>query len=92
MVTIPQFRSTLDGLVKIVKYDRLKIDSSINETTLKIGPTTCNLERIAYHKSSSPVPICPWHWVFIERNDRFPFKRAHARCNCPTCLAKTVYN
>lgn len=39
-----------------------------------------------------PVPICPWHWNIITRNDRFPFKRASAVCNCAHCQARTIYD
>jgi hypothetical protein len=30
--------------------------------------------------------FCPWHYSLFERNDRFPFMRVSAVCNCKKCL------
>ncbi len=60
------------------------------QTGLKIGSRECNLERLS--KSKPLVSICPWHWILVDREDRFPFKRANAKCNCENCQAKTIYD
>lgn len=28
----------------------------------------------------------------MDREDKFPFKRANAQCNCENCQAKTIYD
>ena len=30
--------------------------------------------------------------MLVEREDRFPFKRVNAQCNCEECQAKTIYD
>lgn len=91
MMTIPDFRIVLDSSVKIIKSETVEPGKKMNES-FKIGTTSCNLERIAYGRSNSPIPVCPWHWVITEREDKYPFKRANARCNCVDCQAKTIYD
>ena len=59
---------------------------------MKIGSQDCSLERLAVSKSKTLVTICPWHWVLVDRDDKFPFKRANAKCNCQNCQAKTIFD
>lgn len=88
MIIIPEFRSFLQEKFKIINrnYD-LNGDEFI-----EMGSTSCHLEQIAFSSPKKTAPVCPWHWVLIEREDLYPFVRANAKCNCNNCLAKTVYD
>ena len=85
---IPEYRNKIDNPIPIIRHD---IDKAKNSSFF-IGQQICNLESIAYTSFRGPIPICPWHWTLIEREDRFPFKRANAQCNCQNCQAKTIYD
>ena len=38
------------------------------------------------------LSICPWHWIDIRRDDRFPYLRSFAECDCSNCMASTTYD
>ncbi len=50
----------LDGYVKVIKSKQITNHSATSSATkitaFKIGTTSCNLERISYMKSNTPVP------------------------------------
>ncbi len=49
----------LDGYVKVIKSKQITNHSATSATKItafKIGTTSCNLERISYMKSNTPVP------------------------------------
>ena len=49
----------LDGSVKVIKSKQItnhSANSVTKATAFKIGTTSCNLERISYMKSNTPVP------------------------------------
>lgn len=93
MMTIPEYRIVLEGSVKIIKNESPGINQKVGTNQAsKIGTTSCNLEQIAHRKSNEPIPVCPWHWVITERESKYPFKRANAKCNCENCQAKTIYD
>lgn len=60
----------------------------------KIGTKKCRKLKteIEMENIGVPIPICPWHWNIITREDRFPFKISNAVCNCLNCQAKTIYD
>ena len=52
------------------------------------GSAECDIAKLSTHFDQ--VPMCPWHYNLIERNDRYPFKRTTAVCNCKSkCLANS---
>jgi hypothetical protein len=87
MMIIPEFREIIEKPLNIIKHNQTDRAKGI-----KIGEQNCNHESIAYTSFRGPIPICPWHWTLIEREDKFPFKRANAQCNCQSCQAKTIYD
>lgn len=38
------------------------------------------------------LSICPWHWIDVHREDRFPYIRSFAECDCSNCMASTTYD
>ena len=89
MMMVPELRRLIENQIGILKFVPFKQSN----VSLVVGVQTCNLEIIAHSSvTKEPVSICPWHWQIVERNDRYPFKRANAKCNCKDCQAKTVYD
>ncbi len=86
VMLVPELLNKIDNPLHIIKNEK------VNNSSYFIGEKICNLESIAYTSSRLPIPICPWHWILVEREDKFPFKRANAQCNCQDCLAKTIYD
>ena len=86
---IPEFRSIIERPLDIIKHE-----SASNEVIkgIRVGFQRCSLESIALISMRSPIPICPWHWIMLEREDTFPFKRFNAYCNCQACQAMTAYD
>lgn len=82
-INIPEMRITFEDTIKIVKLNE-------GNQAYAIGSTLCNLENYSILNVSSP--ICPWHWAITKREDRYPFRRAFAKCNCKSCQAKTIYD
>lgn len=87
---IPENRNLFQHTIPILafKAGHNRKHSNITST----GSIACSLEKIAYEKNTLPVPVCPWHWLTAIRDDRFPFKRSNAKCNCANCQAKTIYD
>lgn len=107
LMIVPEMRHYFGNLVPTIDLNSNQhIDNKVtknndsnnhNQTRNKyhkieeFGNRECSLEKLAYqHKI--PVPVCPWHWMYIERKDRYPFKRPNAKCNCVNCQAKTIYD
>ena len=71
------------------KIDIIKFNSSTayDNSFQVIGNTRCwvNKYEIMYF-------VCPWHYVFAEREEMFPSTRAFAKCNCDTCNARTQFD
>lgn len=89
LMTIPEFRQAFESSIKVLKYNPNK---KINPAESTIGSTSCRLEKITNSRTFNPVPVCSWHWVINERMDKYPFRRALARCNCVDCQAKTKFD
>lgn len=87
MMTIKELRLTFQDSFTIIKYDANLLNKTNN---IKFGSQSCNLETIAQIDLS--VPVCPWHWEIIQREDKYPFKRPIVRCNCDNCQAKTIFD
>lgn len=88
---IPEVRSVFDSLVQVLK-PRTEHYVKRQPNITVAGSWSCSLERVAYERPKVPVAVCPWRWLIIVRDDRFPFKRANAKCNCVNCQAKTIYD
>ncbi len=93
-MSIPELRNTFN--IKIVNTNEIhdQQEDNINPTIhKKHGSEVCNLEILAGNALlNTPVPICPWHWLIAKREDRFPFQRPMAKCNCQKCNAKTIFD
>lgn len=86
MVIIPDFKTLFETSIRISYFNEShnkKVES------LKIGSINCNLDQLEHLESLS---VCSWHWIISERENIFPFFRAHAICNCANCQAKTIYD
>jgi hypothetical protein len=65
----------------------LNSSSTINKQTItgSYGFKECKLRT--YKILNNTMPLCPWHYVIIERANKFPHTRANAVCNCKeSCL------
>lgn len=81
--SIPGYQEKLKE--KIVKY---LPDST--RVVRKYGFEACELKNP--NVNSRKAQICPWHYELSIRDDRYPFMRLNAVCNCKNCLAKTVFD
>ena len=88
MMSIPELRKLHSNYVKILKYNTNPSLPVSNSS--KYGLDHCDLVKMA--EFSNVVSICPWHWSNIERQERFPFKRYVAICNCKHCQANTIFD
>lgn len=89
-MTVPEFRHQFEDTIKISKYNA---EEHANTTDQKrIGSTSCILEKLTNSHSRISVPVCSWHWVMTEREDKYPFQRPNAICNCKECQANTIYD
>lgn len=89
MMMVPDFRRIIKNRIGVLKFEPFKQ----NNISGIVGVQSCNLEMVAYATVGiEPVSICPWHWLVVERQDQYPFKRANAKCNCRDCQAKTIYD
>lgn len=87
MMLIPEFRFIYQNYFKIYTNDELR-----NDNLIRLGSTSCDLETLSIDMINNSVSICPWHWLIDTREDRYPFKRPLAKCNCNNCQAKTIYD
>jgi len=46
----------------------------------------------SFPEKQESVTICPWHWLIIERKNRYPFTVPTAVCNCQKCNAHTIFD
>ena len=90
LMTIPEFRLVFESSIKILKYDSDKVQE--DQIHGIIGSTSCKLEKITNSKIPTAMPVCSWHWIMIDRVDKYPFRRALAKCNCIDCQAKTIFD
>ena len=90
MMIVPEFRTMIDNPILLLNYDQDNV--KVNPKSTIIGTKSCSLVEIAYLKPKEPARICPWHWIMAEREDKYPFTRANAKCNCQNCLSKTIYD
>ncbi len=70
----------------------LEIPTQNNVTFDKFGTKKCNLELLAQISLDKRVSVCPWHWVIINREERYPFELPIAECSCVKCQARTLYD
>lgn len=89
MISIPQLRITFHDMITILDGEK---DFESTRRFIILGSTGCNLEDIANEQANISVSVCPWHWEVFQREDRYPFRRPIARCNCKLCQAKTIYD
>lgn len=71
------------------KYERflLKPSELVNNinTTGTLGDTSCTQgEQTVWYPYE--IAVCPYHFVDIVRDDRYPFNIKHAVCNCKNCI------
>ena len=79
-IMIPELRPTIEKTFKIVKSNYKQ-----DEEPFRIGVSSCQLTKF---EERSTVPLCPWHWLIVERDHLYPFNRAQAKCNCKECKTK----
>ncbi len=89
-MAIDEFRTSFS--FRILKNSFEKKSGNFFENIKKHGVDMCDLESVANQNTEKIVSICPWHWVIIKREDRYPFQLPIARCNCVHCLAKTSFD
>lgn len=89
---LPDLRYSITNPLSVIKYDPRKEAIKNNHTLKNIGSQSCSLEKLAVITPKLPVPVCPWHWKLVEREDKYPFKRANAICNCENCQANTIFD
>jgi len=69
----------LKGILKNITV----IDDNVNlDNGLVYGSTDCNTKM---RNSQNTLTICPWHYVTIYREDRYPKLKSYAKCNCAQC-------
>jgi hypothetical protein len=85
-MAIEEFR--LSFSFKIMKNN---YEEKVNKVK-KHGVDICDLESVANQNTDKIVSICPWYWLIIRREDRFPFQLPIAKCNCVNCQAKTPFD
>ena len=89
IMSVPELRIIFENIIKVIKNN---VDSLDSTGSIKIGTTSCMLEQFSLNRLNTSVPVCPWHWVIMKREDKYPFKRASVKCNCLSCQAKTIYD
>lgn len=63
------------------------VSVSSNDLQHVIGDKGCSrLDQTRWDPSSNDTPLCPHHYVQVNRTDRYPFKVLYAVCNCPNCI------
>lgn len=50
------------------------------------GSRECDVLSRNLTEKLNELAICPWHYVYHQRTDRYPFRTLQAACNCQTCL------
>lgn len=90
--SIPEIQDKLNE--KIIKYN-----PNSGSVVRKYGTESCELLSLLRsddtsnkNKEYKSVQVCPWHYVLSTREDRYPYMRVNAVCNCKNCLAKTVFD
>lgn len=75
MLNIPVLKDIIKNITII--NDNVNLNSG-----LIYGSTECqpNLRN-----SQNALTICPWHYVTIYREDRYPKLKSYAKCNCKSC-------
>lgn len=90
LMIVPEFSTFYDGVFNIVSIDAR--DFNEKNSVFRSGSKKCSLEEFAFESANKTGLVCPWHWLVIKRENRYPFNRAIAKCNCENCQAKTVYD
>jgi hypothetical protein len=50
------------------------------------GSRECDVLSRNITEKLNEIAVCPWHYVYHQRTDRYPSRVLHAACNCETCL------
>jgi hypothetical protein len=84
MMLIPAKTKKHHNLNSVAHFASLIENVHTNKT---YGSKQCSKIRVRMLNYTSP--LCPWHYMEVERKDRYPFFRVNVVCNCKKCLSES---
>lgn len=86
MMLIPAKTKKYHGLNSVAHF--ASITENLHTNLAKTyGSKLCSKLQVKMLNNTNP--LCPWHYMEIERKDRYPFYRVNAVCNCKKCLSES---